>query len=117
MEEQIDKDIDNPRFFSYIQMHEFEALLFASDRGFNEYLSDKNREISKIMNEYPNPEDINTSPQGAPSKRLIAIDSTYDKVIQGNLIALEVGIEDMLQKCPRFKQWVERLIVRVKEEY
>lgn len=56
----------------------------------------------------------NTCPTGAPSKRLLAIKENYDKVIEGNLIALEIGIEKILEKCPRFKAWIEKLINRCK---
>ena len=34
----------------------------------------------------------------------------YEKVIEGNLIALEVGMNEILIKCPRFKAWIEKLI-------
>jgi hypothetical protein len=35
---------------------------------------------------------------------------TYDKVFEGNLIALEIGIHTILEKCPRFRAWVEKLM-------
>lgn len=35
---------------------------------------------------------------------------TYDKVTEGNLIAEDVGIAKMLEKCPRFKAWIEKLV-------
>ena len=38
------------------------------------------------------PEDINSTPSGAPSKRLAAIKPDYNKVLEGNLIAMEIGI-------------------------
>lgn len=38
---------------------------------------------------------------------------SYEKVFEGNMIALEVGITTMLEKCPRFKNWVEQLIAAV----
>ena len=37
LEEAINKAIDDRRFFSYIQLHEFEALLFSSNKGFEYY--------------------------------------------------------------------------------
>ena len=64
----------------------------------------------EIIAQYPNPEDINSRPEKAPSKRIIEIKSDYDKVAEGNLLAMEIGIEEMLNHCPRFKQWIERLI-------
>lgn len=111
MQSKIDEDIDDERFSSYIQLHEFEALLFSSNKGFSKWMGQKESEqTNDIINRFDSPEDINTTPEGAPSKRLLAIDSNYDKVMQGNLIALEVGIEAMLKECPRFKNWIDLLI-------
>ena len=112
MQKAIDDDINDRRFSSYIQLHEFEALLFSSNKGFEKWMSENMMQTDDIISKFPNPEDINTSTNGAPSKRLQAIQPTYDKVMQGNLIALEVGIRQMLDKCPRFRQWVEMLIDR-----
>lgn len=107
----IDDDIDDNRFSSYIQLHEFEALLFSSNRGFSKWMSQQDAEqTDAIIHKFDSPEDINTTPEGAPSKRLQRIDPYYDKVMQGNVIALEVGIEAMLKTCPRFKNWIDLLI-------
>lgn len=117
MEQIIAKDINDSRFIPYIQLHEFEALLFASNKGFEYYFSDKeSQQTSEIVALYPNPEQINSSPQKSPSKRLLAIKSNYDKVIEGNLIALEIGIRQILNQCPRFKAWMESLIAACKDD-
>lgn len=111
MEGCIAEDINDPRFIPYIQLHEFEALLFSSNKGFDSYFSEDNaKDTQHIIDTFNNPEDINTTPTGAPSKRLLAIKDDYDKVIEGNLIALEVGINDILAKCLRFRLWIEKLI-------
>jgi len=104
--------INDKRFISYIQLHEFEALLFSNNNGFEYYFKDKQATATKdIVDDYQNPEEINTTPQGAPSKRILTINEEYDKVTEGNLIALEVGIIAILSRCPRFKAWVDYLIV------
>lgn len=111
MEQCIAEDINDSRFIPYIQLHEFEALLFSSNKGFESFFSEDNaKDTQHIIDTFSNPEDINTTPVGAPSKRLLAIKDDYDKVIEGNLIALEVGINDILAKCPRFRAWIEKLI-------
>lgn len=111
LEESLNKHIDDRRFFSYIQLHEFEALLFSSNKGFEYYFSEAYaQKTAAIISSYANPEDINTSPQGAPSKRILAIKPDYNKVIEGNLIALEIGINTILDKCPRFAAWVSRIV-------
>ncbi len=111
MEMAIKKDINDWRFVHYIQLHEFEALLFSSDEGFKKYFSDKEiLELQGIIESYENPEDINSSPEGAPSKRLLRIVPDYDKVVYGNIIALEIGLKLIVDRCPRFKAWTELLI-------
>lgn len=111
MEDAMSLDISDRRFIPYIQMHEFEALLYSSMDGFDKFWKeDFAKKVHSIKDNFKNPEDINTNPEGAPSKRLLAINPSYDKVVEGNIIALEVGIDKMLEACPRFKKWVELII-------
>jgi hypothetical protein len=63
-------------------------LLFSSNSGFEKWMVGNKMQTGEIIKEFPNPEDINTSANGAPSKRLLAIQPNYDKVMQGNLIGL-----------------------------
>ncbi len=106
---------DSEMVVPYVQKHEFEALLFSSNKGFEKYfeisVADK---TASIISKFDNPEDINSTPDGAPSKRLEAINPSYDKVNDGVIIALEIGIETILQKCPRFAAWVQTLIDKTK---
>lgn len=115
LEKAINNDINDSRFFSYIQLHEFEALLFSSNKGFEYYYSDGiSKKTASIISSYDNPENINTSPEGAPSKRLLAIKPDYNKVVEGNLIALEIGINSILNKCPMFAEWIDIIINKSK---
>lgn len=110
MERCIAEDIHDYRFIPYIQLHEFEALLFSSNKGFETYFQeDEAQKTQRIVLQFDNPEDINTTPEGAPSKRLIDINANYDKVIEGNLIALEVGMDNIRTKCHHFKEWIDKL--------
>lgn len=116
MENAISQDINDWRFYPYIQLHEFEAVLFSSDKGFIKYFDYEHAcQLQGIVDSYDNPEDINSSPEGAPSKRLLRIVPEYDKVMFGNIVALEIGISTILEKCPRFRAWVELLIQRCRE--
>ena len=106
------KNIGNPRFTPYIQLHEFEGLLFSKIDGFAYFYPDDGAligQIERVMQDFPNPEDINDNPATAPSKRLARILPRFDKVIQGNTIALENGLESILASCPHFRSWVECL--------
>lgn len=113
LEQKLAEDIWDERFIPYIQLHEFEALLFSNNSGFEYYYKhDIASQTAKIVDKYANPEEINSKPETAPSKRIMAIIPQYEKVVHGNLIALTIGIQPMLDKCPRFAQWVQSLIVR-----
>ena len=97
-------------------MHEFEALLFTKWVGFADFqIPEANKKaIKKIIAEFPNPELINDRPQFAPSKRLEnLIIPKYEKPFHGNYIALENGFDAILEKCPRFKHWVDTLVARM----
>lgn len=101
------------RFIPYLQVHEFEGLLF-SDTGAlarGMYRPDLQPKLKAIRDAFASPEDINDDPKSAPSKRLMSLDGRYDKVISGTLAAEEMGIEAMRSQCPRFRQWVDRLVL------
>jgi len=110
-------DIADARFIPYIQLHEFEGLLFTSMRGFQEYFPNlpgaNLRELQHIINAYPNPELINDQPNTAPSKRLDQLIPDYRKPLHGNIIALENGFDNILNRCPRFNTWIETLVERM----
>ena len=74
LESAMNENIGDRRIFSYIKLHEFEAILFSNNNGF-EYYFQKECAIrtGNIVSSYENPEDINSSPEGAPSKRLLAL--------------------------------------------
>ncbi len=99
-------------FIPYIQMHETEALWFSD---INAIVKVKNATILQIdkLNEinmkYSNPEDINNSYESAPSKRLKNIFSDYNKVIDGRLISDKISLDVLKIKCPRFKEWINRI--------
>ncbi len=111
-----DYNVNTRYFIPYIQLHEFEAILFSSPESFYDVYDNQEivNYIQNIRNRYPNPEAINDSPQTAPSKRIIKIvekhNNTYEKVIDGQDIAELAGIEVILENCPRFRQWVNQLI-------
>jgi hypothetical protein len=107
------QDINDYRFVPYIQLHEFEAFVFADINGFSDFELDakSRRNLQTIIDSYPNPELINDSPNTAPSKRLLTIIEGYEKPFHGNYIILaNGGISTLLGKCPRFTAWINLLI-------
>ncbi len=119
IEEGCFQDIDDPRFIPYIQLHEFEGLLFASKQGFERLFpdlpSDNKKQLGDTVDQFSNPELINDRPEFAPSQRLARLIPEYQKPLYGTMIALENGFESILQKCPRFRNWIEMLLIRYGE--
>lgn len=112
LEHHLGEAFKNHRFIPYLQLHEFEGLLFSEIAGFEMYINRKSekQQLEKIVSEFSNPEEINDSPHTAPSKRLISIFPGYEKLFWGTQIASEIGIEKMLEKCPHFREWINKLI-------
>jgi hypothetical protein len=102
-------------FLPYIQKHEIETLLFASpEEGFCLESDKIKNAVIEITRKYPDIEDINGNEEGAPSSRLEKIfkmdNKKYDKIIDGIEIAELTGIDNILKKCGRFNNWLDKVI-------
>lgn len=97
------------RFIPYIEMHEFEALLFSEASILGKKIGVNKSKIEDILQEFGEPEEINDGPDTAPSKRLISLKSGYRKVAMGKTISETIGIPTIRKKCPHFDSWITRL--------
>ena len=117
LETQLKNDINDERFIPYLQLHEFEALLFSDPKTVDERLPLPNGEKSnldtlmEILKSAGNdPELINERPNKSPSKRIASLYPRYQKVAYGSKVLKEIGIKTILQKCTHFKEWIEKLL-------
>ena len=98
------------RFIPYIQLHEFESLLFSKESAIVDLIPDElligKAELEELMVQYPNPEMINNAPETSPSHRLKKIIKGYSKVLHGELICEGIGLDQLRLKCPHFNEWV-----------
>lgn len=100
------------RFVPHLQLHEFESLLFSDLSGFEKNFTTNEMKLAQlqaILRQFPNPEDINNGLTTAPSKRLESAITGYKKVLYGNCVALDIGLEKMMAMCPHFREWIDRL--------
>ena len=105
------------RFIPYVQIYEFEALLYCDVEVFKKYFEPNEFQdfayLQETINQHPNPECINNSRETAPSKRLEKILKGYTseggKIAYGSLLAQEIGLDKIRSKCPRFNKWIEKL--------
>ena len=102
---------DKNRFRPYIQMHEFEALLFSQPRTICAVLRspESEKQVQAIRDSFQNPEEINDSSTTAPSKRLLGVFADYRKRLHGLIAAQRIGIDAMRKECPHFARWVGML--------
>jgi hypothetical protein len=99
------------RFIPYVQMHEFEGLLFSDPEAFaagvgNSRLANPFRAIRQ---QFATPEDINDHPETAPSKRVLKLMPEYNKPLHGTLAALEMTLPTIRQACGLFHKWLSAL--------
>ena len=112
IEKELPEENIRRRFIPYIQLHEFEALLFR-DINVLKYDFLEPDEVGRIDALYEEtkdipPEEINHGSETAPSKRLLKI-LPYQK---GDMPAEWINvitIPKIREKCPHFASWMERL--------
>lgn len=100
-------------FIPYMQLHEFEGLLFYDVQTFQNTIPQEDligiKELSDTIAEYPNPELINNTEETSPSHRLQRIIKGYEKVLYGFFLADTIGLNNIRSKCPRFNSWLDTL--------
>lgn len=102
---------DKCRIVPYVQMHEFEALLFSDPAALAQSLGQirLESEFLNVCQKFETPEEINDGPQTAPSKRIALVFPEFGKTSDGIDAAKQIGLETMRQKCPLFNEWLEKL--------
>jgi len=66
-------------------------------------------QLSRIREGASSPEDIDDSPEMAPSKRILRILPDYEKALAGPAIAKRIGLPTLRRECPHFNQWIDKI--------
>jgi hypothetical protein len=112
LEKAFSEDVGSTRFIPYIQLHEFEALLFTDISRLKNYYPERTAEVNRLAAEaakFESPELINDDPETAPSKRIQREIPEYDKVIAGSVVVSELKVAAICERCPHFKNWLLNL--------
>lgn len=113
LEDSLHRRFGDDRFHPYIQLHEFEALLYCDLRELQCRLTNAEHGIAALQHEVRGlaPEDINEGATTAPSKRIINHLPVYErsKVRVGAPAAAAIGLPALRAKCPHFNDWLSRL--------
>ena len=109
--------LDSPsHLIPYVQVHEFEALLFSAPPILAGYLGSQpfGQALAAAVNACGGAEQVNDDPQTTPSKRFTSLfrdhlNQRYDKPFHGPLLAMEIGLPAIRTACPRFDGWLIQL--------
>jgi len=102
------------RFVPFIQLHEYEAYLFADVSKLRLFFENADHEISAlraIAERFKNPERIDDGQHSSPSKRITKEFPEYEglKTIVGPQVAERIGLETIRSQCPHFEAWLKKL--------
>jgi len=99
------------RFIPYVQMHEFEALLFSGPSAFAAAVgqAETSSEFATIRADFETPEHIDDNPDSAPSKQILKLIPGYEKPLMGEIAAKAIGLPKIRQECPLFNAWLAKL--------
>ena len=114
LEGALGEDISDHRFIPYIQLHEFEALLFSCPRKLETQFYERGDEIQQLIemaSAFDSPELIDDGCDTAPSKRIISKIPEYErrKVSAGPIVAEKIGLSTLRSECRHFGEWIDRL--------
>ena len=111
LEDRMAQNINDSRFIPYIQLHEFESLIFAAPQNLGvEYLAhdDQIKNLIAMVGD-KNPELINDGEKTAPSKRILKQIPEYRKTTSGVSVVAKTGLPTLRAKCGHFNEWLTRL--------
>jgi Domain of unknown function (DUF4276) len=101
------------RFIPNIQLHEFEALLFAEPAPFADVFPDQQAVVGQlraIRDQAGGPENIDDGATTAPSKRIERLVRGYAKTVSGLLISQRIGLPVLRRECPHFDGWITKIL-------
>jgi hypothetical protein len=115
--EAVGGSFDSRQFIPYVQVHEFEALLFSDVAEMAKTLAtvcnvreDRLKSaFQDILATAGQAEAINDSYETCPSRRITDVVPAYRKPLHGPIIAGRIGLDILRVACPHFGQWLGRL--------
>jgi hypothetical protein len=87
--------IADPRFISYLQCHEFEALVLVDPKRIRTVYEVPDADLENLCNDcasFPTPEEINLGKQSHPKYRIQEKNHGYDENVAGPLLAEGIGL-------------------------
>jgi hypothetical protein len=113
LEKSFAADLADDRFIPFIQLHEFEAVLFCDLTQLAQRIDGCESGMRALQREVEGlqPEQINDGAATAPSKRIIRYVPIYErsKLRLGAPAAAAIGLPAIRTQCPHFNSWITQL--------
>ena len=112
LQESLNKAIQDARFIPYLQVHEYEALVLTDPRRITSIYDVTDAQIEALCHECSDsatPEEINHGQHSHPKYRIQRTVHDYDENVAGPLLAEDIGLPTLRDRCPHFGEWLTRL--------
>lgn len=110
LERELSDHFPDRRFFPYLSLHEFEALLLTRpeeiERALGGQIAPKLAEAVAVGG---SPEEVDDGEETHPAARIERLAPAYRKALHGPIIAKRIGLEAMRRVCRHFDAWISRL--------
>ncbi len=115
--EQLGEGFNPSQLIPYVQVHEFEALMFCDIRILAELSASLTRQpadyfqkqFDKILTEAGNAEAIDDGYETCPSRRIMRLTPGYRKGLHGPIVAQRIGLDALRAGCAHFSSWLKKL--------
>lgn len=105
-----DAHFESNVYFPYIQLHEFESLVFTDlDMLGEAYFEYDITPLKRCLEQKMNPELVNDGNETSPSKRILHCIPDYDKSVVGVSVLEKIGVEKLCQRCRHFGEWIFKM--------
>ena len=112
LQQSLAAEVGDTRFIPYLQVHEYEALVLVDPRRIASVYDVTHAQIEALCKEcddYATPEEINHGQHSHPKYRIQQRVPDYDENVAGPLLAEDIGLPMLRERCPHFGQWLTRL--------
>lgn len=112
LEASLDAEMNDPRFISYLQLHEFEALVLVDPERINALHENCERAVERLVQDcssFATSEHINHGLATHPKARIKEAVPAYHENIDGPELTDDIGLEALRIHCKHFNQWLTKL--------
>ena len=114
LEKKFEEDVSDLRFVPYLQVHEFESLLFSDVEVIDRELTVEEQpscldQLKSIRDSFETPEHIDDGFETCPSRRLTKLFPRYQKVTDGIRVIEQIPVATLRTECNHFSAWLSRL--------